>query len=110
MSSTAFITAGPGVFVGRPKQLNTCQARPASSSANTITMAKEAKLGPFTPAVVAAKVVLGDKSLNKLRGKAIKYHSQAITKYCEFVGADRKTKNDLIRLAKDNGNVLGFLY
>lgn len=110
MSSTAFVTAGPGVFIARPQQLSTCQARPATSSANIITMAKQAKIGPFTPAVVAAKLVLGDKSLNKVRGKAIKYHSQAITKFCEVAGADRKTKQDLIKLAKDNGNVLGFLY
>ena len=42
-----------------------------------------AKDGPFTPAVLAAKVVLGEKTLGKVRGKAIAYHSQEINKFCE---------------------------
>ena len=46
------------------------------------TMGK-AQDGPFTPAVLAAKVVLGEKTLGKVRGKAIAYHSQEINKFCE---------------------------
>ena len=89
---------------------------------------KVAKFGFFSPAVIVAKVVLGEKDLNKvrgggsreglyassvcpyarvcsrfipppqpinppthsfsqLRGKAIALHSQAITEFCYFVGA-----------------------
>ena len=41
-----------------------------------------AKDGPFTPIVLAAKVVLGEPTLLKLRGKAISIHSQEINKFC----------------------------
>ena len=39
-------------------------------------MGNNAAFGIFSPAVVAAKAVLGDKTLNKLRGKGISLHSQ----------------------------------
>ena len=42
-----------------------------------------AKDGPFTPIVLAAKVVLGEQNLLKLRGKGIALHSQEINKFCE---------------------------
>lgn len=42
-----------------------------------------AKDGPFTPFVLAAKVVLGEKLLLKWRGKIIGLHSQEINKFCE---------------------------
>lgn len=73
------------------------------------TMARVSKFGPFTPAVIATRFVLGDKSLNKIRGKAIAYHSQAISAFCEFTGAGPKMRQSLIRQAKENGNTLGFL-
>ena len=41
-----------------------------------------AKDGPFTPIVLAAKVVLGEQQLLKVRGKAISYHSQYINEFC----------------------------
>lgn len=82
---------------------------PRQPTAPKWTMAKVAKFGPFTPAVLLTKVVLGDKQLNKIRGKAIALHSQAITAFCEFTGAGPKMRQALIRQAKDNGNTLGFL-
>ena len=48
---------------------------------------KMAKFGIFSPAVYVAKLVLGDKKLEKLRGKAISLHSQAITEWCLLYGA-----------------------
>ena len=45
----------------------------ARSSAPAMGPAKD---GPFTPAVLAAKVVLGEQNLLKIRGKAIGIHSQ----------------------------------
>ena len=71
--------------------------------------AQVAKFGIFSPAVIAGRVVLGDKRLEKLRGKGISYHSQAITEFCKFVGAPMKMKGNLIRKAKTNGDTLGFL-
>ena len=41
-----------------------------------LQMGNNAAFGLFSPAVLAAKAVLGDKTLNKLRGKGISLHSQ----------------------------------
>ena len=60
-----------------PRSAVTATPRAASASMGA------AKDGPFTPLVLAAKAVLGDQNLLKLRGKAISYHSQEINKFCE---------------------------
>lgn len=75
-----------------------------------IMMGKIAKFGIFSPAVVAAKAVLGEKELNKVRGKAISLHSQAITDFCKYVGAQGKMRARIIKKAKTNGDDLGFLW
>jgi len=72
-------------------------------------MAKVAAFGIFTPAVVAVRLVMGEKSFNKFRGKMISIHSQLITNFCEFVGASPTMRQSLIRKAKDTGNQLGML-
>lgn len=41
-----------------------------------VSMGKVAQFGIFSPAVLAAKYVLGEKTLNKLRGQGITLHSQ----------------------------------
>lgn len=107
--TTAFVsgTAAHGMFVK--------SATPATSpicsrlNAATITMGKDAKFGPFTPAVVATRLIVGEKNLNKFRGKAIAAHSQVISTFCSYTGAGPKARQSLIRQAKKNGNVLGFL-
>ena len=48
-------------------------ARPAACG---VSMGKDAADGVFTPAVNAAKTVLGEKTLNKIRGDVIGYHSK----------------------------------
>ncbi|KAJ6821477.1 protein PROTON GRADIENT REGULATION 5, chloroplastic-like [Iris pallida] len=65
--------------------------------------------GLFAPLVVVARNVVGKKRFNQLRGKAIALHSQVITEFCKAVGADGKQRQGLIRLAKLNGERLGFL-
>lgn len=65
--------------------------------------------GVFAPFVVVSRNVIGKKTFNQLRGKAIALHSQVITEFCKSVGADAKQKQGLIRLAKKNGEKLGFL-
>jgi hypothetical protein len=72
-------------------------------------MAKVSKFGVFSPIVILTSLVLGQKQLNKIRGKGISLHSQVITAFCEFTGAGPRTRQSLIRTAKDNGNKLGFL-
>ncbi|XP_077249498.1 proton gradient regulation 5 [Tasmannia lanceolata] len=65
--------------------------------------------GLFAPLVVITRNVIGKKRFNQLRGKAIALHSQVITEFCKSIGADGKQRQGLIRLAKKNGERLGFL-
>ena len=71
-------------------------------------MGKMAKFGVFSPAVYAAKIVLGEDKLNKIRGKAISLHSQYIGDFCTWAGAYH-LRTRLIKKAKTNGDILGFL-
>lgn len=63
----------------------------------------------FAPIVVLIRRFVGDPRFIKLRGKAIALHSQAITNFCNQVGIDRTKRQNLIRLARDNGKKLGLL-
>lgn len=63
----------------------------------------------FAPIIVLARKWMGDPKFVKLRGKAIALHSQAITNFCNQVGIDRTRRQNLIRLARDNGKRLGLL-
>ncbi|KAE9452992.1 hypothetical protein C3L33_15100, partial [Rhododendron williamsianum] len=65
--------------------------------------------GVFAPIVVVTRNIIGKKTFNQLRGKAIALHSQVITEFCKTIGADAKQRQGLIRLAKKNGERLGFL-
>ncbi|KAL5702395.1 Protein PROTON GRADIENT REGULATION 5 [Ranunculus cassubicifolius] len=65
--------------------------------------------GIFAPLVVITRDIVGKKRFNQLRGKAIALHSQVITEFCKSIGADAKQRQGLIRLAKKNGEWLGFL-
>ncbi|XP_058752631.1 protein PROTON GRADIENT REGULATION 5, chloroplastic [Vicia villosa] len=65
--------------------------------------------GVFAPIVVVTRNIVGKKRFNQLRGKAIALHSQVITEFCKSIGADAKQRQGLIRLAKKNGEWLGFL-
>lgn len=71
-------------------------------------MAKVAKFGIFSPAVNATKIAIGEPKLLKIRGKAIGLHSGYIGDFCQWSGAQHM-KTSLIKLAKENGNTLGFL-
>ena len=81
-------------------------------------MGNKGEGGIFAPLVRltrdAAGVYFGDKSkgtkeFNKFRGQAISLHSQVIKEFGLKVGADNKQVQGLIRLAKKNGEKLGFL-
>mmetsp|Transcript_1448 Transcript_1448/g.2205 ORF Transcript_1448/g.2205 Transcript_1448/m.2205 type:complete len:128 (+) Transcript_1448:104-487(+) len=69
---------------------------------------KKSKFGIFSPAVYAAKLALGEKKLNKIRGKGISLHSQTIGEFTQWVGAYH-LRTKLIKTAKQNGDILGFL-
>ncbi|HIK56060.1 MAG TPA: electron transporter [Synechococcales cyanobacterium M55_K2018_004] len=63
----------------------------------------------FAPLVILVRNYLGDKEFNKLRGQAIALHSKVITNFCNRVGIDSKQRQNMIRLARDNGKRLGLL-
>jgi hypothetical protein len=69
---------------------------------------KKAKFGIFSPAVYVAKIALGEKKLNKIRGKGIGLHSQVIGDFTKWSGSYH-LRVPLVRLAKANGDILGFL-
>ena len=69
---------------------------------------KKAKFGVASPAVYAAKLALGEKPLNTLRGKAISLHSQLIGDFCKWSGSYH-LRTRVIKKAKVNGDTLGFL-
>ena len=63
----------------------------------------------FAPVVISLRNVMGSKEFNKVRGQAIRLHSQVITRVCNRFGVERTTRQNLIRTARDNGKVLGLL-
>ena len=70
---------------------------------------KQAKEGPFSWLVRLGKLVLGEKTLNKVRGKIIAKHSQVITTFVTNFELSAKTRGQFIKVAKENGDELGFL-
>ncbi|XP_062195400.1 protein PROTON GRADIENT REGULATION 5, chloroplastic-like [Phragmites australis] len=83
-------------------------ARPLRSPARMMGNVNAGK-GLFAPLVVVARNIIGRKRFNQFRGKAIALHSQVITEFCKTIGADSKQRQGLIRIAKKNGEKLGFL-
>ncbi|BAU63058.1 hypothetical protein STA3757_04130 [Stanieria sp. NIES-3757] len=63
----------------------------------------------FAPMVILVRNRLGKTKFDRLRGKAIAKHSQVITAVCNRLGIERKTRQNLIRTARDNGKKLGLL-
>lgn len=63
----------------------------------------------FAPLVVLIRRFVGQGKFVKLRGKMIALHSQVITQFCEAIGIDRTQRQNMIRLARDNGKRLGLL-
>ena len=90
----------------RPRAVQQPVAR--SNSRSSLQMGSQAKFGIFSPAVYVAKIGLGNDKLNKIRGKAISLHSQYIGDFCTWAGAYH-LRTKLIKKAKLNGDILGFL-
>ncbi|CAA3016465.1 protein PROTON GRADIENT REGULATION 5, chloroplastic-like [Olea europaea var. sylvestris] len=99
------IVGEPVVAVAPPTNVRV--ARPVRSQP-MMKNVNEGK-GLFAPIVVVTRNIIGKKRFNQLRGKAIALHSQVITEFCKSIGADSKQRQGLIRLAKKNGERLGFL-
>ena len=101
-------TGGSSFVISQRPQVAAAPACPARNGVSSLHMGKMAKFGVFSPAVYGAKVVLGTDKLNKIRGKAISLHSQYIGEFCEWAGAYH-LRTRLIKKAKTNGDILGFL-
>ena len=63
----------------------------------------------FAPIVISLRQLFGKAKFNKIRGKGIALHSQVINAYCKRFGIETKTRQSLIRQARDNGKKLGLL-
>lgn len=100
--------SGTSFVISQRPRAATTAACPARSGVSSLQMGKMAKFGIFSPAVYGAKIALGTDKLNKLRGKAISLHSQYIGEFCEWAGAYH-LRTKLIKKAKTNGDILGFL-
>lgn len=72
-------------------------------------MGNKSTSGPFVPVVKLVRAAVGNKQFNQLRGKGISLHSQVIKSFGKRIGADNKQVQGLVRLAKQNGEKLGFL-
>eukprot|EP00798_Chlamydomonas_sp_ICE-L_P017544 gene17544-23865_t len=81
----------------------------ATGARGATMMANKGTSGPFAPLVVITRNLYGEKEFNKFRGKAISLHSQVIKDFCKPLGVDGKQIQGVIRLAKKNGEKLGFL-
>lgn len=72
-------------------------------------MGNKATGGPFAPIVGVVRSVVGEKEFNKFRGQGISLHSQVIKDFCKQFGVSNRQVQGVIRLAKKNGEKLGFL-
>ncbi|MGB7414683.1 MAG: electron transporter [Thermosynechococcaceae cyanobacterium] len=63
----------------------------------------------FAPIVLTLKQLIGKPEFMKMRGKAIALHSRVITNVCNQLGIERTPRQNMIRLARDNGKRLGLL-
>lgn len=96
--------------LGAPQYKTSATRRSFYDTQHHLTMmGNNAPEGPFTPIVLAGKVVLGEKTFNKVRGKAIQIHSTIITEFCETYGVPRSMRGALVKKAKTTGGRLGFL-
>ncbi|KAL7500968.1 hypothetical protein ACHAWT_009341 [Skeletonema menzelii] len=105
-SSLGGISGGSNFVVSQRSRVAQPVAR--SNSKSSLQMGSQAKFGIFSPAVYGAKIALGNDKLNKIRGKAISLHSQYIGEFCQWAGAYH-LRTRLIKKAKTNGDILGFL-
>ena len=107
--SYSFVSLSPGSnFVVSQHRSAAPITRAQNMRKGDMRMGKMAKFGVFSPAVYASKIVLGEDKLNKIRGKAISLHSQYIGDFCTWAGAYH-LRTRLIKKAKTNGDILGFL-
>ena len=65
--------------------------------------------GIFTPIVRAVKIFVAADRYKTIRGSTISAHTMIINKFCEKLHLSTKTRQNLIRTARNNGKKLGLL-
>lgn len=63
----------------------------------------------FAPIVTLTRQMVGDLKFKRTRAKVIALHAKAITNFCNQFGIERTTRQNMIRLARNNGERLGLL-
>lgn len=63
----------------------------------------------FAPVVIFMCRMLGKVRFTCFRARVISLHTQAITHVCDRIGIPRSQRQQLIRLARDNGKRLGLM-
>lgn len=66
-------------------------------------------MGILTPLVRAVKYFVAAERYKTIRGSTISMHTMIINKFCEICNLSTKTRQNLIRTARDNGKKLGLL-
>ncbi|KIY97161.1 Protein PROTON GRADIENT REGULATION 5 Flags: Precursor [Monoraphidium neglectum] len=94
---------------GSLREATAAPVRSTAPKREVVRLGNKGAGGPFAPLVVVVRNIVGEKEFNKLRGKAISVHSQVIKDFCKQVGVDNKQVQAVVRLAKKNGEWLGFL-
>mmetsp|Transcript_16587 Transcript_16587/g.34230 ORF Transcript_16587/g.34230 Transcript_16587/m.34230 type:complete len:121 (-) Transcript_16587:74-436(-) len=108
MSSSVLSFVPPPSVMAPISTTTTSPPSPFSRESTIVYGGKQAKFGIFSPAVYGARLVLGDQKLKNIRGKAISLHSGYIGDFCKWLGAYH-LRTLLIKKAKTNGDILGFL-
>jgi hypothetical protein len=63
----------------------------------------------FAPIITITRTIMGTKEFNQLRGNMIGLHCKVITNFCNSFGINSKDRQNLIKIAKSNGKILGLL-
>ena len=108
MHTSMLLLGSTFVIAQRFQVVDSALTQSSRRSKTALAMGNTAKFGIFSPAVYIAKIALGQDKLNKIRGKAISLHSEAIGDFCLWAGAYH-LRTKLIKKAKTNGDTLGFL-
>ncbi len=66
-------------------------------------------MGIFTPLVRAVQIFVAADRYRTIRGSTISMHTMIINKFCQVLRLPSKTRQNLIRTARDNGKKIGLL-
>mmetsp|Transcript_9189 Transcript_9189/g.24968 ORF Transcript_9189/g.24968 Transcript_9189/m.24968 type:complete len:170 (+) Transcript_9189:69-578(+) len=92
-----------------PKAKAKGKAAPKKAKPPPQPMGEQITTGLFAPAVFAGYFLLGERFVDRVRGKGIGLHSQVINLFCGTFAIPSKKRQGFIKTAKKTGHDLGFL-